>query len=845
MGWFDEQIRNRKTYDQEKFEESILRMASAVVGTRDAGILTDERIITKDAIDDILKYYHYKPVDIPERIKDPDEQLVYALRPHGLMYRVVELTEGWYRDCFGPLICHRVEDHMPVAVFPSQFGGYWYTSETGSWVRINSKNAALFDHLAICFYRPLPLKAIGIPDLLLYMKDCLDVGDFALIGAFSLISIFAGLMLPRITKIMTGYIYESGNVTLLWGTAVFMIAAAFSVRLISAAESLASTRVETKTGICVESAIMMRLLSLPAPFFKKYSSGELSGRSQSVNELCTLLMGDVFSLGITSLTSLLYITQIFHFTPGLTLPAVIIILVTVAFSLLTTFMQMGISRQSMEYDVKENGITFALISGVQKIKLAGAEKRAFSRWAEAYTKTASLTYNPPLFIKLNSTIMVAVNLIGAAVLYYAAVATRVTPSEYIAFNVSYGMVMGAFTSLAGIAVSIAQIRPILEMAEPILKAEPEVSEGREILTRISGGIEISNVSFRYNENLPYIVKDLNLKIRPGEYVALVGRTGCGKSTLMRLLLGFETPEKGAIYYDGKDIKKLDLQSLRRKIGAVTQDGSLFQGDIFSNIVICAPQLTLDRAWEAAEMAGIADDIRAMPMGMNTVIGEGQGGVSGGQKQRLMIARAVAPKPRILMFDEATSALDNKTQRQVSEALDKLRCTRIVIAHRLSTIKNCDRILVLDEGKIRESGTYEELIQKGGFFTELVERQRLDRGDEPSAPEKGAEESAVEEGSIEENAPLSEEDLSAPAGACEDGEDDQEGCAEGGAYEDGEDDQEGCAEGGAYEDGEDDQEGCAEGGAYEDGEDDQESCAEGGAYEDDKDGEDPYERGEAH
>ena len=230
-------------------------------------------------------------------------------------------------------------------------------------------------------------------------------------------------------------------------------------------------------------------------------------------------------------------------------------------------------------------------------------------------------------------------------------------------------------------------------------------------------------------------------------------------------------------------------------------------------MICAPQLTLDRAWEAAEMAGIADDIRAMPMGMNTVIGEGQGGVSGGQKQRLMIARAVAPKPRILMFDEATSALDNKTQRQVSEALDKLRCTRIVIAHRLSTIKNCDRILVLDEGKIRESGTYEELIEKGGFFAELVERQRLDRGDEPSAPEKAAEESAVEEGSIEENAPFSEEDLSAPAGTCEDGEDDREGCAEGGAYEDGEDDQE--------------------------------SCAEGGAYEDDKDGEDPYERGEAH
>ena len=221
--------------------------------------------------------------------------------------------------------------------------------------------------------------------------------------------------------------------------------------------------------------------------------------------------------------------------------------------------------------------------------------------------------------------------------------------------------------------------------------------------------------------------NLSLKIKAGEYVAIVGRTGCGKSTLMRLLLGFEKPEKGAIYYDGKDINKLDLCSLRRKIGTVMQSGGLFQGDIYSNIVITAPELTLDEAWEAAEKAGIADDIRAMPMGMQTLVAEGQGGISGGQKQRLMIARAIAPKPKILMFDEATSALDNRTQKQVSEAHDSMGCTRIVIAHRLSTIKHCDRILVLDGGNVIEDGTYDELIAKGGFFAELVERQRLDAG----------------------------------------------------------------------------------------------------------------------
>ena len=230
--------------------------------------------------------------------------------------------------------------------------------------------------------------------------------------------------------------------------------------------------------------------------------------------------------------------------------------------------------------------------------------------------------------------------------------------------------------------------------------------------------------------MPLVIDNLSLKIRPGQYVAIVGKTGCGKSTLMRLLLGFEHPKKGAIYYDGKDLEKIELRSLRRRIGVVMQNGKLFQGDIYSNIVISAPWLSLQDAWEAAELAGIADDIKSMPMGMDTMISEGAGGISGGQRQRLMIARAIAPKPKILMFDEATSALDNITQKKISESLDSLKCTRIVIAHRLSTIKQCDRIIVLDKGKIIEDGRYEELIEKNGFFAELVARQRLDSADMP-------------------------------------------------------------------------------------------------------------------
>ena len=379
----------------------------------------------------------------------------------------------------------------------------------------------------------------------------------------------------------------------------------------------------------------------------------------------------------------------------------------------------------MELFSKENGMTYSLITGIQKIKLAGAEKRAFARWGNLYAKSAKMMYNPPMFIKINSVIRLAISLAGTIIMYSMSVRSGISVADYYAFNTAYGMVSGSFMALAGIALSAAQIRPILTMVKPFFDTIPEISDGKQVLTRLSGGIELNNVSFRYEENMPLIVDDMSLKIRPGQYVAIVGKTGCGKSTLMRLLLGFERPQKGAIYYDGKDLERIDLRSLRRRIGVVMQNGKLFLGDIYSNIIISAPWLSQSDAWEAAELAGIADDIRKMPMGMNTVISEGSGGISGGQRQRLMIARAIAPKPKILMFDEATSALDNLTQKKVSESLATLKCTRIVIAHRLSTIKQCDRIIVLDKGKIIEDGKYDELIAANGFFAELVARQRLD------------------------------------------------------------------------------------------------------------------------
>ena len=726
MGWFDRQIREVKTNDQIAFEDSILRMAAVVLNDKKAKESRDERIVTKEAADEILKYFGFMPVDVPEDVRDPDEALEYCLRPHGVMRRAVELKEKWYQDGFGPLLVFRKDSGKPVFLRPGSFKGYSFTDpETGKRTKVTKEKAEQFSSDAICFYKPLPARSLKIADLGIYLAKCISRGDRLRLVFLTLLAALVGMLTPYITRFMTGFVLGSGTKSILIATAAFMLGVIISQQLINVVKDLTVTRMQAKTSVSVRAALMMRLINLPASFFGKYSSGELANRFNYIAELSDTVVRDLLATGIASIMSLVYITQIAGFTPALAVPAVTVILATMVVSTIAGLMQMRISKKVMLQSSKTSGLTFAIINGVQKIKLSGAEKRAFAKWAEMYTEQADITYNISAFIKLNKAITMAITLAGTIIMYLIAVNSKVSPSDYIAFNSAYGLVTGAFTTLSGVALTIAKIKPIYEMVEPILLEEPESSNDKAVVTSLNGDIQLSNVYFRYRENMPYVVDGMNLKINAGEYIAIVGTTGCGKSTLMRLLLGFEKPERGAIYYDGKDISKLDLRSLRRRIGAVTQDGKLFQGDISSNILISAPQLPKEAAWEAAEIAGIADDIRAMPMKMHTMISEGQGGISGGQKQRLMIARAVAPKPKILMFDEATSALDNKTQKQVSEALDKMDCTRIVIAHRLSTIKNCDRILMLDKGRIIEDGSYDELIAKNGRFAELVARQRLD------------------------------------------------------------------------------------------------------------------------
>lgn len=727
MNSFEEQLRKREVSENADFEDAIDSIANAVMGRRLRDSLS-QREIAGSAMEEILKYYHCKSKndDFPPQIKTLDEQIEYRMRPFGIKSRAITLDKGWYHHAVGAMLGTLKEDGSAVALIPGNFSGYRIVHiASGRRMKLNKKTEKLLDKEAVCFYEPLPQKSLTVVDLLKFMVQQLSVADAVLYMVLMVLSAALGLLSPMFTKWLFSDVLEYGNLEVLISLAVFVVCFSISQLCFKAFQELVNARIGIKQSVAVQAAVMNRIMSLPTSFFKQYSAGELSQRASYVQSLCSTLFSTIGITGLSSLFSLMYIAQIFVFAPSLVVPSLVITAATIALSLLTTFSQIKITREKMELSAKTSGMTYSMIKGIQKIKLAGAEKRMFSRWARHYAKEAQLEYNPPMFLKLSSTFSLALSLCGTLILYTVAVENHIAVADYYAFNTAYGMVSSAFMAVASIAITVANIRPTLEMARPIMEAEPERHDKKETVVELDGEVELSHVSFRYNESSPNVINDVSLKIHPGEYLAIVGATGCGKTTLFRLLLGFETPQMGNIFFDKKNVVNLDLESLRRKIGVVMQDSSLFIGDIYSNIIITSPQLTLDEAWEAAEIASVADDIRRMPMGMHTQISEGQGGISGGQKQRLMIARAVASKPRILMFDEATSALDNLTQKKVSEAIDSLNCTRIVIAHRLSTIQHADRIIFLEKGVIAEEGTYEELIAKNGRFAELVERQRLD------------------------------------------------------------------------------------------------------------------------
>ena len=727
MGWLESQIETRARLDAQMTNRAYAELASSVSPAGSAPLVEVDTAEQIDAAVQVcLGYCGVEAGPIPEGVTDRERRIDALCRPSGILRRDVRLEGDWYRSAFGAMLA-TLDTGEPIALLPQGLHSYCYlVAGSGRKVKVTREVASHIDQQATFFYRPLPQRPLTVRDLAAFISSVFDIGDYVVVLCAAAAAAVVGFLPAWANQVAFGVVVPSGQTSLVAPIAALLLGVAVSTVLIGACRNLVMQRVSLKMQVSSESATFARLMMLPASFFREYSSGDLASRVSQVTMLTQQMTSLFLGSGLSWVLSLVYLGQIAVYASGLMVPALLVVFVQAAFTLVATQVAARYERSTMESSAKLSGTVTALLGGIQKIKLAGAEDRAFAKWAHGYADYARNAYNRPVLVRAMTAVGGLIGVVGGIVIYYYAGVSDMSVADYMSFNVAYGQMSGAIMALVGVASQVAQIGPMLEMVAPILEAEPEVASDKPSVGTLTGGIEVSGVSFSYEEGSPEVLRNLSFKVRPGEYVALVGKSGCGKSTILRLLLGFEKPSRGTIFYGPHDVSKVDLRSLRSSIGVVMQDGRLFMGDLASNITIANPTATLDDAWEAAELAGIADDIRKMPMGMQTLVTEGGGGISGGQRQRIMIARAICGNRRILMFDEATSALDNVAQRHVSDSLEGLRCTRIVIAHRLSTVRHCDRILVVDEGHIAEEGTYDELIERGGLFAELVARQRLDQ-----------------------------------------------------------------------------------------------------------------------
>jgi ATP-binding cassette subfamily C protein len=653
----------------------------------------------------------------------PKERLAAIARASRFRTRPVTLTGAWWREDNGPLLGW-LTDRRPVALVPRSARGYLVIDPARATRTVVSASvAATLAPDAVMFYRPLPEQALSIWDLLRFGRRGLG-RDAVAIVVLGLLGGLLGMLMPIATGIVFDTLIPSADRGRLLQVTVGLIGAALAAGIFGVIRSFALLRVAGKIDGGLEAATWDRLLGLPVPFFRGFAAGDLALRANAVNAIQQTLTGVVLSSLLSAVFSLFNLALMFYYEVRLTIVALALVVLILLVTSFTNYLQLKRQREALRLQGLISGLVLQLINGIAKLRVAGAEPRAFAVWATRFTEQKKIGFRARRIAYSVAVFNSAFSVLSLLAVFFT-IAFWPNPDfgtgTFLSFNAAFGQFLAAVMAMAGAVTSSVSVVPLYERARPILTTRPEVEGTKADPGPLKGDIEIQRVTFRYRPDGPLVLHEVDLHVGRGQFVALVGPSGAGKSTLYRMLLGFETPSSGAVFYDGRDLASLDLRAVRRQIGVVLQNGKLLWGSIYQNIVGAAP-LTLEDAWAAAEAVGLADDIRAMPMGMQTFIGEGAATFSGGQRQRLMIARAIVGKPRIILLDEATSALDNQTQAVVTQSLARLDISRVVIAHRLSTIVKADQIYVVDSGRVVESGTYGDLMARGGAFAALARRQ---------------------------------------------------------------------------------------------------------------------------
>ncbi|MBR5095249.1 MAG: NHLP bacteriocin export ABC transporter permease/ATPase subunit [Oscillospiraceae bacterium] len=642
--------------------------------------------------------------------------------------RNVVLEPQWYESDCGTVIGN-IEGE-PVACIPKGQSSYEiYYGRTEEKKKLTKEIAETVDPRAFTIARALPSKSLKVKDLIQFGIKSMRRADFIMVLILGLVGVLIGILLPMLNqKIYDDYIPvgdSSQLIQLCIVIATFMIANLF----FDMVKKLSEYRISGHVGYDLQNAVYYRVFHLPESFFRDYDSADLAERINAISSFANSYVNTFVISGISTIFSLMYLVRMFKYSAKLTWIALLMLAVYIGIEYLLNLQTIKYTRKTAEASGNASARLYQYLSGIEKIRMSGAEDRAAFQYMIPFTEKESASIRSSRITSADSALDSSINDIFSMIFYLIVVSVIIKKNNgslsvgsYMGFTSAFGAFSAAVISMMGSVLSILSLKPEYDRFRPVLETAPEDDENSESPGKLTGEITLKDVRFAYEEGGRNILDGISVTFKPGEYVGIVGSSGCGKSTLLKLLLGFETPKSGTICYDGKDLKTLDKREVRHNLGVVLQNGQLISGSIYENITITAPTATMDDVKQVIAEVGLKKDIERMPMGLHTVLSENCGTISGGQQQRILIARAIIGRPAILIFDEATSALDNLTQAAVCESLDKMKVTRLVVAHRLSTIKNCDRILVMDQGKIVEQGNHEELMKLGGLFYRLAARQ---------------------------------------------------------------------------------------------------------------------------
>ncbi|GHH64161.1 ATP-binding cassette subfamily C protein [Streptomyces umbrinus] len=651
---------------------------------------------------------------------DPVEQIALASR---VRVRAVRLDGRWWRDNIGPLVGHRVASGAPAALLWRRGGYVAVHPSSGRETPVEKANAAEFEARAVMFYRPLPERRLSPLRLLRFSLQGTG-GDMRNLALSGLVTVALGALVPIATgKVLGEFVPKAQESLIVQFCLAIMIASVVSAAFMLM-QNLTMLRLEGRIEATLQPAVWDRLLRLPTKFFTSRSTGELASAAMGISAIRRLMAG-VGPVVVQSVTiGAMNLALLFWYSVPMALAAIGMLVVIAGVFLGLGLWQVRWQRRLVVLSNKLNNQAFQTLRGLPKLRVAAAENYAYAAWAGEFARSRELQQRVGR-IKNLTTVLGAVYLPLCSLIMFMLLAGpargSLSAAAFLTFNTSMTMLLTSVTQVTGAFVSMVSALPMFEEIRPVLDATPEVRVASTRPAELSGAMEAKKLSFRYTEDGPLVLDDVSFAIRPGEFVAVVGPSGCGKSTLLRLLIGFDKPVSGSVLYDGQDLAALDQSAVRRQCGVVLQHAQPFTGSILD--VICGTEpYTPEEAMAAAEMAGLAEDIKRMPMGLHTIV-SGSGAVSGGQRQRLMIAQALIRRPRILFFDEATSALDNETQRTVIESTRALNATRVVIAHRLSTVMDADRVIVMEDGRVAQQGPPAQLLaDTGGRLHELVRRQ---------------------------------------------------------------------------------------------------------------------------